>query len=74
MGKTYRAALKLAAFVMLVGIIVSSQAKNKFFFNKWYDADSTKKDSVVYEKFKDLPLKPQRKIKLNSNEGKEIER
>lgn len=69
MGKTYRAALKLAAFVMLVGIIVSSQAKNKFFFNKWYDADSTKKDSVVYEKFKDLPLKPQRKIKLNSNEG-----
>ena len=32
-------------------------------------SDSTIKDSVVYEKYKDLPLKPSRKIKFSTNEG-----
>ncbi len=32
-------------------------------------ADTTKKDSVVYETVKGLPLKPQRKINFTTNEG-----
>ncbi len=32
-------------------------------------ADTNKKDSAVYERFKDLPLKPERKIKFNTTEG-----
>ena len=39
------------------------------FFIDHVTADSTKKDSVTYEKFKDLPLKPARKIKLVTTEG-----
>ena len=32
-------------------------------------AATTKKDSVQYEKFKDLPLKPERKISFTTSEG-----
>jgi Tol biopolymer transport system component len=31
--------------------------------------DSTKKDSLDYPKFKDLPLKPEREVKFNTKEG-----
>ncbi|WP_153796449.1 amidohydrolase family protein [Foetidibacter luteolus] len=64
-----RAAFRLAAFMLFAFIIFSSHARGKFFFEKVFYADSTKKDTVVYEKFKNLPLKPARKIKLNTNEG-----
>ncbi|MCU0395961.1 MAG: hypothetical protein MUF29_08625, partial [Chitinophagaceae bacterium] len=33
------------------------------------DADSTKKDTMVYTAFKDLPLKPEREVKFNTREG-----
>jgi Tol biopolymer transport system component len=33
------------------------------------EADSTKKDTMVYTAFKDLPLKPEREIKFNTKEG-----
>src|SRR5574343_194944 len=32
-------------------------------------ADSTKKDTMPYTAFKDLPLKPEREIKFNTQEG-----
>ncbi len=33
------------------------------------DSDSTKKDSLNYPKFKDLPLKPEREVKFTTEEG-----
>ena len=32
-------------------------------------SDSTKKDSLNYPKFKDLPLKPEREVKFTTEEG-----
>ncbi len=39
------------------------------FTNDLPAADSTKKDTLVYSTFKDLPLKPEREIKFNTKEG-----
>ena len=60
----------LAAVVFLLLCFFHSDAR--FFFNRHLYtpiADSVKKDSVVYEQFKDLPLKPQRKINFSTTEG-----
>jgi len=36
---------------------------------KEVEADTTKKDTVAYTPFKDLPLKPEREVKFNTTEG-----
>ncbi|MDB5230289.1 MAG: amidohydrolase [Chitinophagaceae bacterium] len=61
---------KFAAGLALVSIIITSQAGFNHFVPAFFsNTDTTKKDSVVYEKYASLPLKPSRKIKFTTTEG-----
>lgn len=54
----------------LLGTLIPNSARADFggpAFRIW--ADTTKKDTAQFTRFKDLPLKPARKIKLNTTEG-----
>ncbi|MFC3879839.1 amidohydrolase family protein [Algoriphagus namhaensis] len=56
--------------ILLIGVFCSFSAmaiplENSFFAF----SDSTKKDSLDYPKFKDLPLKPEREMKFTTSEG-----
>lgn len=66
------------AILLALGMTVSTAAimprtSELFFSSPAIDtitpADSTKKDSLDYPKFKDLPLKPEREVKFTTKEG-----
>ncbi|REG78366.1 hypothetical protein [Algoriphagus antarcticus] len=65
------------AFLVVIGVTFSFASlvpKSTSILNPIYKvdmaaSDSTKKDSIVSPKFKDLPLKPEREIKFNTNQG-----
>lgn len=53
----------------IAGIIILANASLLCAQPGFVNADSTKKDTMVYTGFKDLPLKPEREIKFNTKEG-----
>jgi len=59
----------IAAALLFLFISMSLKANNKFNWPNHIPADTTKKDTVRYAQFKDLPLKPVRKIKYTTKEG-----
>lgn len=54
---------------IIMASLVLSIACRAFAQPGYLPADSTKKDTMVYTVFKDLPLKPEREIKFNTREG-----
>jgi Tol biopolymer transport system component len=55
-----------------LSIVLAITASNVFAQNSMYintPVDSTKKDTMVYTPFANLPLKPERQIKFNTKEG-----
>ena len=57
-------------YVSPILFILSAHANHLANFNREIaSSDTTKTDSVKYEVYKSLPLKPQRKISFNSKEG-----
>src|SRR4051812_30236447 len=65
--------MRKAAFVLtaLVSIVLFTHAKSGrgFKFFKDHPGDTTKKDTTKYAVFKNLPLKPTRKISYTTKEG-----
>ena len=65
---------KLAVIGLVSGSLLSapaifSQTNSPLYQQTIQIADTTKKDTAKYSSFKGLPLKPSRKIRLNTNEG-----
>ncbi|ULQ55711.1 amidohydrolase family protein [Flavihumibacter rivuli] len=63
------AALKLLSGGLLLGVLFQTEAHYSPLRSFKPFADSTKKDTSKFTEFKSLPLKPNRKIKLNTSEG-----
>jgi tricorn protease-like protein len=67
--------LRSVLLLVVIGGGLLAFAQRTSFGNRWLSppdevaADSTKKDSMLYTAFKELPLKPEREIKFNTNEG-----
>ena len=61
---------RLLFFIFPTLVLASPRINNHYsFYNRISFSDTTKTDSVKYETYKNLPLKPQRKISFNSKEG-----
>lgn len=67
--------LRSTLLIAVVGGGLLAFAQRTSFGNLWqvqpdeFASDSTKKDTMLYTAFKELPLKPEREIKFNTNEG-----
>ena len=62
--------LKLPLFVLPALLFAATQVNQlPFTFREIAFEDTVKKDTVIYEAFKGLPLKATRKISFNSKEG-----
>jgi hypothetical protein len=56
--------------VAMAGLSRLNSRENRIsHFHSYTAGDTTKKDSIKYSAFKDLPLKPTRKIEFSTNEG-----
>lgn len=73
MKKLTQPALLLALGITVSTAAIMPRSTDMFFSNSSLEsttaADSTKKDSLDYPKFKDLPLKPEREVKFTTQEG-----
>ncbi|MDF2156732.1 amidohydrolase family protein [Algoriphagus sp. CAU 1675] len=58
----------LGASISMAAIVPKSD-NGLFPLEELIQSDSTKKDSLDYPKFKDLPLKPEREVKFSTTEG-----
>src|SRR6476469_3445628 len=63
-------AARLSLFLFLPAFIfVTAKADHKNFYFNHPLTDTTRKDSAKYEEYKNLPLKPSRRINFTTNEG-----
>lgn len=69
MRKLFFSGLAVAASALVATIITTGENNRLWLFSAVNLADSVKKDTPVYTTFKDLPLKPEREISFNTNEG-----
>jgi Tol biopolymer transport system component len=72
MKRLFKPALILAVGATISFTALATMSQNDVsarFVSKTSALDTTKKDSIISPKFKDLPLKPEREIKFNTKEG-----
>ena len=67
--KVFKPILFFSCALILAALIKSNASFNHFYYPDAVLSDTTKKDSIVYETIKGLPLKPQRKINFSTTEG-----
>jgi hypothetical protein len=63
------AAARFSLFFSPAFIFVTAKADHKNFYFNHPLTDTIRKDSAKYEEYKNLPLKPTRRINFTTNEG-----
>lgn len=69
MRKFFFSGLAVIASTLVATVITTDESNHAWLFSAVNNTDSVKKDTPVYTSFKDLPLKPEREISFNTNEG-----
>ncbi len=69
MRKLFFSGLALAASAFVATVVTTNDHNNNWIAAVLHLKDSVKKDTNVYASFKDLPLKPERTISFNTQEG-----